>query len=211
MADAKICGITTVEALDAALTGGARFVGLVFHSKSPRHLSLESAAALAARARGRADIVAVTVDADDALLGDIARVVRPDWLQAHGRESPARTATLKRHAARGVIKALGIGRSDDLAAIPAYEAAADHLLFDAKPPPGAGMPGGNAQAFDWTILAGQRLARPWFLSGGLTPANVSEAIRTSGAALVDVSSGVESAPGLKDPALIARFLAAAEV
>ncbi len=208
MAEAKICGITDAATLDAALNGGARFVGLVFFPKSPRHLSLDAAAALAARARGRAEIVAVTVDADDALLEGIAGRVRPDWVQAHGSESPARLGALRRHSTRGVIKALSIARAEDLEQTAAYEAAADMLLFDAKPPPG-GLPGGNAAAFDWQILAGRQFSRPWLLAGGLTPQNVGQAIAASGAVLVDVSSGVETAPGLKDPNAIARFLAAA--
>lgn len=207
MAEAKICGINGAAAMDAALAGGARFVGLVFYPKSPRHLSLERAAALAARARGRAETVALVVDAEDALLEQIAQAVRPDWMQAHGGESPARTAALKRFASQGVIKALGVARSEDLKAAACYEAVADMLLFDAKPPPGA-PPGGNAAAFDWQILAGRRFSRPWLLAGGLTPGNVAEAIAVSGAVLVDVSSGVESAPGLKDPQKIAAFLAA---
>lgn len=208
MAQTKICGITDATAMDVAINGGARFIGLVFFTKSPRHLSLESAATLAARARGRTEIVAVTVDADDALLGAIASAVRPDWVQAHGSETPTRTAALRRFAGKGVIKALGVARSEDLAHAAAFELAADMLLFDAKAPLG-GLPGGNAAAFDWKILAGRRLSRPWFLSGGLTPENVAEAIAASGAALVDVSSGVESAPGLKDAVKIAEFLAAA--
>ncbi len=208
MAEAKICGIRDVAALDAALTHGARFIGLVFFAKSPRHVSFDAAATLAARARGRADIVAVTVDAEDDLLAQIARAVRPDWVQAHGGESPARTAALTAFASKGVIKALGLARAADLGSAGAFEAAADMLLFDAKPPPG-GLPGGNAAAFDWGILKGRAFSRPWLLSGGLTPQNVREAIDASGAGLVDVSSGVESAPGLKHPGRIAEFLAAA--
>lgn len=208
MAEAKICGIRDVAALDAALTYGARFIGLVFFAKSPRHVSFDTAAALAARARGRADIVAVTVDAEDDLLAQIARAVRPDWIQAHGSESPARKAALRAFASKGVIKALGLARAADLTNAQAYEAAADMLLFDAKPPPG-GLPGGNAASFDWGILKGRAFSRPWLLSGGLTPQNVREAIGASGAGLVDVSSGVESAPGLKHPGRIAEFLAAA--
>ncbi len=208
MAQTKICGITDAAAMDTALSGGARFVGLVFFAKSPRHLSMEAAAALADRARGRAEIVAVTVDADDALLEQIAQAVRPDWVQAHGLEGPHRVSALARFAAKGVIKALGIARPGDLKRAADFEAPAGMLLFDAKPPPGGGLPGGNALAFDWNLLAGRRFSRPWLLSGGLTPENVGEAITASGAALVDVSSGVESAPGLKDPAKIAAFLAA---
>jgi phosphoribosylanthranilate isomerase len=208
MAEAKICGITSADALDAALAGGARYVGLVFFPRSPRHVAMAHAGALARRAKGRAEVVAVTVNADDELLAEIAAKVAPDWIQAHGEESPARTAQLRQFAGRGVIKALGIARAEDFAQAAAFEPAAEMLLFDAKPPPG-GLPGGNALAFDWAILAGRRFGRPWFLSGGLTPENVAEAITASGAALVDVSSGVEASPGLKDPLRIAQFLAAA--
>lgn len=208
MAEAKICGITSADALDAALAGGARYIGLVFFPKSPRHVAMAHAAALARRAKGRAEVVAVTVNADDEMLAEIAAKVAPDWIQAHGEESPARTAQLSQFAGRGVIKALGIARAEDFAQTAAFEPAAEMLLFDAKPPPG-GLPGGNALAFDWAILAGRRFARPYFLSGGLNPENVAEAITASGAALVDVSSGVEAAPGLKDPLRIAQFLAAA--
>jgi phosphoribosylanthranilate isomerase len=208
MAQAKICGLNDVAAMDAALAGGARFVGLVFFAGSPRHLSLDRATALAARARGRAEIVAVVVDADDALLAQIAAAIAPDFVQAHGNESPARIAALRHFAGKGVIKALGVARAQDLAQAHGFEPAADMLLFDAKPPPGA-LPGGNALAFDWRIMANQRFSRPWLLSGGLNAENLGEAISASGAALVDVSSGVETAPGLKDPAKIAAFLTAA--
>lgn len=208
MAGVKICGVTTNEALDAALAGGARFVGFVVYPQSPRHLSRDKLAALAARARGRAETVIVTVDAGDDLLAGVAEIARPDWIQLHGGESPGRVANAARYAGRGVIKALGVARPDDLAQVDAYAGAADMLMFDAKPPPG-GLPGGNALAFDWAILARRAFARPWMLSGGLTPSNVAEAITASGAALVDVSSGVESSPGLKDPLLVAQFLAAA--
>jgi phosphoribosylanthranilate isomerase len=208
MADVKICGVTTPEALDAALTGGARFVGFVIFPRSPRHLARDRLAALAARARGRAEIVAVTVDADDETLQALAQIAQPDLIQLHGSESPARTAHAAQYARRGVIKALGVAGSEDFGRAAAYEAVADMLLFDAKPHPG-GLPGGNAAAFDWGLLSGRSFGRPWMLSGGLTPQNVAAAISASGAALVDVSSGVESSPGLKDPGLIAHFLAAA--
>lgn len=208
MAEAKICGITSADALDAALAGGARYVGLVFFPRSPRHVAMAHAGALARRVKGRAEVVAVTVNADDELLAEIAAKVAPDWVQAHGDESPARTAQLRQFAQKGVIKALGIARPEDFAQVAAFEPAAEMLLFDAKPPPG-GLPGGNALAFDWAILAGRRFGRPYFLSGGLNPENVAEAIAASGASFVDVSSGVESAPGLKDPNKIAQFLAAA--
>lgn len=208
MAEVKICGITTPDALDAAVEGGARFVGFVLFPKSARHLQRDQLTALMARARGRAETVIVTVNPDDALLSEIG-ALRPDWIQLHGDEPPQRVGQARAHALRGVIKALGVARADDLAATAAFEPAADMLLFDAKPPPGAELPGGNALAFDWPILAGRRFARPWLLSGGLHPSNVREAITASGADLVDVSSGVEARPGLKDPALVAAFLAAA--
>ncbi|MGD9815449.1 MAG: phosphoribosylanthranilate isomerase [Hyphomonadaceae bacterium] len=207
MADAKICGITTPDALDAAIAGGARYVGFVVYPNSPRHASRGTLAALSQRARGRAEIVAVTVDANDELLQLVYDYAQPDWIQLHGRESPGQVANARRYAHQGAIKAIGVAGRADLAQAAAYAQVADLLMFDAKPPPG-GLPGGNALAFDWGVLAGQALPKPWFLSGGLTPENVREAIAASGAALVDVSSGVESAPGLKDPARIAQFLAA---
>lgn len=210
MAEAKICGLSDPEGVDAALAGGARYVGFVFFPKSPRNVNAEKAASLAVRARGRADIVAVTVDADDELLALIARTLRPDWVQLHGAETPARVAMARQHASKGVIRAMGVARAADLAAIDAYAEAADAFLFDAKAPADAALPGGNGAAFDWRILAGRKFARPWFLSGGLDAGNVAEAIATSGARMVDVSSGVEQAPGVKDPLRIAAFLAAAK-
>lgn len=209
MADVKICGIRDSAALDAALSGGARFVGFVLFEKSPRYISIEQAAPLAARARGRTDTVLVTVNASDEQLYRASGNLRPDYIQLHGSESPVRAAEVRKFAGKGVIKALGVSRREDLAQAAAYEPVVDFLLFDAKPPAG-GLPGGNALAFDWPILAGTSFQRPWFLSGGLTPMNIKEAIAASGAALVDVSSGVESAPGLKDPLAIAEFLAAAK-
>lgn len=208
MAETKICGITTIDALDAAIAGGARYVGFVVYPKSPRHLSRDKLAALAARARGQVETVVVTVDADDELLTAVAAYAQPDWIQLHGREGPGQVAQARQFAREGIIKAVGIAQAADLAAVAAFEPVADMLLFDAKPPAG-GLPGGNALAFDWAILAGRRVDRPWLLSGGLNPENVAQAITASGAALVDVSSGVEAAPGLKDPGKIARFLAAA--
>ena len=208
MADVKICGITDARGLDAAIEGGARFVGFVVYPKSPRHLSRDKLAALADRARGHAEIVAVTVDADDEVLALIQHHAKPDWLQLHGREGPSMAAHARQYARTGVIRAIGVARREDLDAARAYENVAEMVMFDAKPAPGA-LPGGNAQAFDWRILAGRSFSRPWLLSGGLTPANVQEAIAASGAAIVDVSSGVETAPGLKDPTKIAQFLAAA--
>lgn len=209
MAEVKICGVTDDEALDAALRGGARFIGLVFFPKSPRHLSLERAAALAARARGRVDTVAVTVNADDALLAAVAQAVRPDFLQLHGAESPVRVAAARPFAQKGVIKALSVATSADLADVAAFAPVSDWLLFDAKAPPGAVLPGGNGAAFDWTVLKGFKSPRPWLLSGGLAPDNVGRALAAANAPAVDVSSGVESAPGVKDPGKILAFLAAA--
>ncbi len=208
MADVKICGITDARGLDAAIEGGARFVGFVVYPKSPRHLSRDKLAALADRARGHAEIVAVTVDADDEVLAQIQHHAQPDWLQLHGRQRPSMAAHARQYARAGVIRAIGVARREDLDEARAYENVAEMVMFDAKPAPGA-LPGGNAQAFDWRILAGRSFSRPWMLSGGLTPANVQEAIAASGAAIVDVSSGVETAPGLKDPTKIAQFLAAA--
>ncbi len=208
MAETKICGITDARALDTAIDGGARFVGFVVYPKSPRHLSRDKLAALADRARGQVETVVVTVDADEELLQAIAAYARPDWIQLHGSESPGKASQARQYARQGLIKAIGVARPEDLAQATAFEQVADMLMFDAKPPPG-GLPGGNAMAFDWQILAGRRFERPWMLSGGLTPANVAEAISAAGAAIVDVSSGVETAPGLKDPLKIAEFLAAA--
>ncbi len=205
----KICGLSTGETLDAALAAGADMIGLVFFEKSPRNVSLEVAAQLAARARGRAEIVVLTVDAEDALVDAIVSAVRPDWLQLHGHESPARCAQLKeRHGIR-VMKALGVSSADDLAAAAPYLPIVDRLLFDARPPKGAELPGGNGVSFDWRILKGLDLGVPLMLSGGLDAASVGEAIRIGGVRDVDVSSGVESARGIKDVELIRAFVAAA--
>ncbi len=209
MSAVKICGLKDAAAVEAALQGGARYLGFVFFPKSPRHIAPEAAASLAGRARGRAEIVAVTVDADDELAVHISKVLKPDYFQAHGQESPARLSTLRNLSAKGVIRAMAIAKQADLAEAARFEPNTDMFLFDAKPPPGAELPGGNGAAFDWPILKGVRLKRPWFLSGGLHPENVAEAITAAGADHVDVSSGVESAPGLKDPTRIAAFLAAA--
>ncbi len=161
MADAKICGITTPEALDAAIEGGARFVGFMVHPKSPRHLSRDKLAALADHARGRVETVVVTVNPDEELLTAIAQYARPDWIQLHGNEHPAMVANARQYARLGVIKALGVARSEDFAQAAVYEPIAEMLLFDAKPPPD-GLEGGNALAFDWGLLAGRRFGRPWF-------------------------------------------------
>jgi len=203
---AKICGLTTPETLDAALAGGAAFVGAVVFPKSPRHIAPLHAATLFERARGRAKIVAVTVDADDLLLTEIALILKPDLIQPHGSETPARAEEVRALTRAGIIKALPIRVHEDFAEAGAWEPFVDHLMFDAKPPAGADLPGGVGARFDWTLLAGRAFRHPWFVAGGLTPDNVAQAIRISGAPLVDVSSGVESAPGVKDAALIAAFL-----
>lgn len=205
----KICGLTTEDALDAALDAGAERVGLVFFPRSPRHLTLDRAAALAARARGRAAVVALTVDAGDADLDAVAAAVAPDMLQLHGREAPERAAALRARLGRPVIKALGVSTAAEVAAAAAFAEAADEILFDAKPPKGAILPGGNGVAFDWSLLAGLDLSVPFMLSGGLGPGNVGEALRVTRAPAVDVSSGVETAPGVKSPELIAAFVRAA--
>ena len=204
----KICGLNDPAAVAAAAE--ADFAGFVFFPRSPRHLEPEAAGALAAALPARVRRVAVTVDADDALLAAIVAGLRPDLIQLHGRETPARAAGIRGRFGVATIKALAIAEPQDLDAAATYDDAVDWLLFDARPParPDA-LPGGNAVSFDWRMLTGRVFARPWFLSGGLGPANVRAAIAASGAAAVDVSSGVESAPGRKDPDLIASFLRAA--
>ena len=204
----KICGLRTPETLAAALEARADMVGLVFFEKSPRHVGLETARALAAQARHRAEIVALTVDAEDATLEAILRSVEPDYFQFHGRESPQRVAEIQVKYGVSVIKAIGVAEAADLALALTYTAA-DALLIDAKPPKGAPLPGGNGVAFDWAIARDFHPRKPWLLSGGLTPENVGQAIRDSLARAVDVSSGVESAPGVKDAEKIRAFVAAA--
>ncbi len=205
----KICGLTSEEALDAAIAAGADMVGLVFFPPSPRYLSLQRGTALAGRARGRAEIVALTVDMPDRGIADIVENVRPDWLQLHGNEPPERVQALKKRFSRRVLKAVGVRDPGDLVAAARYRSVADRLLLDAKPPKGAVLPGGNGMTFDWTILEEFEPGLPFLLSGGLDAANVGTAIRLARAPGVDVSSGVEAAPGRKDPALIRAFIAAA--
>jgi phosphoribosylanthranilate isomerase len=205
----KICGLNTPEALDAALAAGADFVGAVSFPKSPRHLDMLTAAALFERARGRAGIVAVTVDADDHLLTEIGLLLRPDLIQLHGSESPERVLQAKRLTRAGAVKALPVRTSADLAAAREFEPVADWLMFDAKPPESSDLPGGVGHAFDWQVMAGYVSSLPWFLAGGLSAENIAEAVRITRAPGLDVSSGVESAPGVKDPSRIAAFLKAA--
>ncbi|MFG5121039.1 phosphoribosylanthranilate isomerase [Methylorubrum sp. POS3] len=205
----KICGLSTETTLDAALDAGADLVGFVHFAKSPRHLSLEAAGRLAGRAGGRAERVLLLVDPDDDLLAAAIEAVDPDLIQLHGRESPERVAFLRRHGGRPIMKALGIARAEDLAALAVWSDVADRLLLDAKPPPGAPLPGGNGIAFDWDLLAQSRLPEHTMLSGGIDASNVAEALARTGLSAVDVSSGVEVRPGEKDPARIAAFVTAA--
>jgi phosphoribosylanthranilate isomerase len=207
MLEIKICGINDLAAMDAALDAGADLVGLVFFPPSPRSVSLAEGVKLAARARGKALIVALTVDAEDGLLGEIAREVGPDLFQLHGGESPARTAEVRKRFQRPVVKALPVESAADLDAVPAYAAVADRILFDARPPKDATRPGGHGRAFDWSLLARLDRGKPIMLSGGLDPENVAAAIRVVHPDAVDVSSGVEKSPGVKDPEKIRAFIA----
>jgi phosphoribosylanthranilate isomerase len=205
--EVKICGLSDEEGVDAALDAGADFVGFVFFPRSPRNVTPERAAQLARRARGRARVVAVSVDADDALLAEIAEMLTPDLLQLHGGETPERTIAIRALTQRPVMKVVGIGAPADLDIAASYSAA-DRLLFDTRPPAQATRPGGHGMAFDRAILHGFACPQPWLLAGGLTPGNVVAALQASGAPGVDVSSGVESAPGKKNPDLIRAFVAA---
>ncbi len=204
----KICGLRDAAMLDAAVQAGAAYVGLVFFEKSPRNVTLAQAAALAAAVPAGVAKVALVVNADDAQLDALLAQVPVDILQLHGSETPARVTEVKARYGLPVMKAVGVAGPDDLAALDAYAQVADQLLVDAKPPVDADLPGGNGLAFDWRLIAGRRWPVPWMLAGGLTPANVAEAVALTGAQQVDLSSGVESAPGVKDAALIAAFCAA---
>lgn len=206
--DIKICGLSTAEAVSAALAGGASHVGFIFFDKSPRHVEPQSAGVLRRGARGRALAVAVTVDADDAMLDAIVTAMEPDMLQLHGREAPERVAAVKARHGLPVMKAFSVSASADLEPVKAYRGIADRFLFDAKPPKGSTLPGGNGVAFDWRVLAGLDPSVDYMLSGGLNKANVGEALRLLSPPGIDVSSGVESAPGQKDVALIEAFLEA---
>ncbi|MBB2961048.1 phosphoribosylanthranilate isomerase [Methylobacterium sp. R2-1] len=204
----KICGLGTEATLDAALEAGADLVGFVHFPKSPRHVTLERGRDLARRARGRAERVVLLVDPDDTLLAAVIDALDPDVIQLHGKESPQRVASIRGRTGRPVMKAIGIAAAGDLVALPDYTAVADRLLLDAKPPPGADLPGGNGRSFDWDILRGALLPAGTMLSGGLDAENVGTALARTGLAAVDVSSGVEIRPGEKDPAKIAAFVAA---
>jgi phosphoribosylanthranilate isomerase len=209
MTRVKICGLSTPDTLDAALDAGADMVGLVFHPKSPRFVTPAKAAALADRARGRAQVVALVVDAEDTMLTDLVAGLRPDLFQLHGQETPARVAAIRALTGLPVMKAIGVATADDLTVVAGYAPVADHILLDARPPKDAAYPGGHGKPFDWSILDRLDPSIPYMLSGGLTPATVGEAIRRLHPWGVDVSSGVESAPGVKDVAAIRAFIAAA--
>ena len=203
--DIKICGLKTPDALDAALAGGASHVGFIFFGKSPRNVTPQTAGELREAARGKASAVAVTVDADDALLDAIVAAMRPDMLQLHGKETPERVAAVKARYGLPAMKAIAVSEPADLTAIDPYRGVADRFLLDAKPPKGAELPGGNGVAFDWRILAGLDPDIDYMLSGGLDAGNVGRALGLARPRGVDISSGVERAPGEKDTALIAEF------
>ena len=205
----KICGLSTRETLDAALDAGADMVGFVFFAPSPRHLSLPVARELGRSVKQRAMKVALTVDADDATLAGIIDALEPDVLQLHGHETPARLSAIKQRFGREVMKAIPVEQAADLEVLPAYAAVSNRILFDARPPKGATRPGGLGAAFDWHVLGNLDLSLPFMVSGGLTAGNVAEAVRITRAGGVDVSSGVESAPGVKDVELIRAFIRAA--
>ena len=201
----KICGLSTPEAVDAAIARGASHVGFVHFAKSPRHLDFEPMAELARHVAGRAETVIVTVDPDDALLDRFVREVKPDWLQLHGRETPERVAEIRERTGLKVMKALPVAESADLAAVAAYRGVADRILLDSRRPKGSNLPGGNGVAFDWTLLTGLDPDLAYVLSGGLDAGNVEAAVAVARPAGIDVSSGVESAPGVKDMARIHAF------
>lgn len=205
----KICGLSTPDALDVALAAGADMVGFIFFPPSPRNVSLDQARALGSRVQGRARKVAVTVDADDTLLASIIEALKPDMLQLHGHETPQRVAAVRESFGLPVMKALPIETKSDLVAIGSYTTVADRLLFDAKAPREATRPGGLGKPFDWHLLENLNLSIPFMLSGGLHADNLAEALRITRAPGVDVVSGVESAPGVKDPEKIRAFIRAA--
>jgi phosphoribosylanthranilate isomerase len=204
----KICGLSSPDHVDIAVKAGADMVGLVFFDASPRNVTCEAGAALAEHARGRARIVALSVDADDDRLAAIVAALHPDLLQLHGRETPERVAAIRDRFGVPCMKAIGVADASDLARVAEYRAVCERVLLDGKPPREANRPGGLGAAFDWTILAGFDFGPAWMLSGGLDANNVTAALAATGAPGVDVSSGVESAPGEKDTGLIEAFVAA---
>ncbi len=205
----KICGLTSPQGVAAAVSAGARYLGFVFFAKSPRHVTPEQAAALAAEVPLGIAKVGLFVNPDDALLQTVLAQVPLDMIQLHGSESPARVTEVRALTGLPVMKAVGVAEPRDLDALWDYGLVADMLLIDAKPPKDAELPGGNGLAFDWRLLAGRQILKPWLLAGGLTPENVTQALRLTRAPGVDVSSGVESAPGVKDPDRIRDFIARA--
>jgi len=207
----KICGLKKMADVDAAAEAGARYIGLNFFPKSPRYVPPMQAAALALATPMGVAKVALVVNATDALIDEIITQVPLDILQLHGAETPERVADIRARIGLPVMKAIGVADAADIAQISDYEAVADQILVDAKPPKHAALPGGNGLSFDWRLIAGRNWQRPWMLAGGLTPGNVDEAIRLTGATQVDVSSGVESSAGVKDAALIKAFIEAAGV
>jgi phosphoribosylanthranilate isomerase len=202
----KICGLSTPDALDAALDAGADMVGFVFFEASPRHVAFETARALGKRVAGKAKKVALTVDAGDATFDAIVRSLQPDFLQLHGKETPARAAELKQRFGLQIIKALAVESKNDFDRVKSYATAGDWILFDAKAPPNATRPGGLGKPFDWTLLRGAISDVPVMLSGGLNAKNIEEALRITRVPAVDVSSGVESSPGVKDLEKIREFI-----
>lgn len=211
MPTAKICGLSTAETVEASVHGGAAFLGFNFFPASPRYVTPDAAARLAAPVRRGGPrrppgIVAVTVDPDDVLLDQLMATLKPDLIQLHGRETPARVSQVRARTGAGIIKVLSVSGAGDIAAAAPFDDLVDHLMFDARPPAGSALPGGMGARFDWTLLAGRRYARPYLLAGGLDPWNVAEALKISGAPVADVSSGVERGPGLKDAPLITAFL-----
>lgn len=206
----KICGLKEPEHVAAAIDAGASLVGFVFFPPSPRHIEIARAAELTAAVPPGVRKVALTVDADDDLLTAVAAGAGIDMLQFHGNETPERVADVRRRLELPVIKAIPVANAADVAAAKAYEFCADLILFDAKAPKGATRPGGNAETFDWALLSDLDLGLPWLLAGGLGPDNVADAVRRTGAEMVDVSSGIEEAPGLKSTDKIRAFVAAAK-
>jgi phosphoribosylanthranilate isomerase len=203
----KICGLTSEEAIDAALEHGADMTGFVFYPRSPRHLSMNDAARFAQRVGSRAKRVLLLVDPDEALIATAMKLFDPDIFQLHGKETPEKVAAIRERTGRPVIKAIGVADASDLEPVSVYDEVADFLLFDAKPGPDAKRPGGHGATFDWRLLSGLETRKPWLLAGGLDAENVTEAIALTGAPGVDVSSGVEASRAVKDPDKIAAFIA----
>jgi phosphoribosylanthranilate isomerase len=208
--DVKICGLKTQEAVDRAVTRGASHIGFIFFEKSPRNIEPDIAGKLADTVRGKVKIVAVTVNADNDDLDEIIALLKPDILQLHGSETPDRALNIKAIYGLPVMKAFSIRDADDIARIEPYIGIADRFLFDAKPPAGSDLPGGNGVSFDWSLLRDLDGDIDYMLSGGLNKDNIAEALAITGARGIDVSSGVESAPGIKDPAMIDAFFDAIE-